>query len=90
MHTGHANIAFASLKYCFGDGSQRRLQIDDTDANTQDVDALDNHESQNVSPEYESPGKTPENSAKQNEIALGKLLLLYFGDIRKRVGPFET
>ena len=38
MHAGDANVAFAPRAHRVGDGVQRRLQIEDADADTEDID----------------------------------------------------
>ena len=40
MHAGHANVALAPGAHRVGDGRQRRPQIQDADADAEDVDSF--------------------------------------------------
>ena len=40
MHTGYTNVALAPLAHRVADGRQRRRQIEDADADAEDIDSI--------------------------------------------------
>jgi hypothetical protein len=59
MHARHANIPFAPGAHRLGYGSQRRLQIEDAEADAENIDSFDDHEIKRRQAKYKTGDQTP-------------------------------